>query len=267
MYPELFRIGPLAISSYGLLLASAFVAGIYITLRLGRQRGIDEDALTNLAFLAMVSAIIGSRLLYVLTHLAEFRGRWRYTFLPVQPDGTIGLSGLIFLGGVIGALISGLIYAAYKKLPVWPTADSFAPAVAFGLFLGRMGCFLNGCCFGKACELPWGVKFPGGSPAGVIMGTVPLHPTQLYAAAYALLIFLFLLWLNRKKVFPGALSAAFLIGYGLSRFTVDFFRYYESEMQVGFLYLNQVISLVMIAGGAAVLVWRSTLSQKAAQAE
>lgn len=267
MYPELFRIGPVAISSYGLLLASAFVAGIYISLRLARQRGLDEDAMINLAFLAMVSAIIGSRLLYVVTHLAEFRGRWRYTFLPVQPDGTIGLSGLIFLGGVIAAVITGVIYAAYKKLPVWPTADSIAPAVAFGLFLGRIGCFLNGCCFGKACDLPWAVSFPGGSPAGVIMGQIPLHPTQLYAATYALLIFLFLLWLNRRKAFPGALSAAFLIGYGLSRFTVDFFRYYENQMQVGFLYLNQVISLVMIAGGVAILVWRPGFSQKAAEAE
>ena len=249
MYPELFRIGPIAISSYGVMLAAAFIIGVMITTRLARQRGIDEDAIINLTFLVMISAIIGSRLLYVLMHLQEFRGRWIYTFLPLQPDGTIGLSGLIFLGGLIAAVITGVWYVRRKKLPLWKTADSLAPAVAFGLFLGRIGCFLNGCCFGKACALPWGVKFPGQSPAGAIMGDVHLHPTQLYSSSYALLIFALLMWLNARKSFDGALTAAFLILYGISRFTVDFFRFYESQMQIGFLDLNQIISLLMIAGG------------------
>ena len=179
MYPELIRIGPVVVSSYGLMLAIAFIAGMTLTTRMARQRGIDEDNIINLAFLIMVSAIVGSRLLYVLTHLEEFRGRWLYTFLPVQPDGSIGLSGLIFLGGLIGAIITGVAYAIYKKLPVWPTADSIAPAVALGLVFGRLGCFLNGCCFGKACAMPWAVIFPAHSPAGAILPGAHIHPTQL----------------------------------------------------------------------------------------
>ncbi|MCB0285076.1 MAG: prolipoprotein diacylglyceryl transferase [Calditrichia bacterium] len=265
MYPELFRIGPVVVSSYGLMLATAFMVGMYLTTRLVRQRNMDEDAVVNLAFGIIISAIVGSRLLYVLTHLSEFEGRWQYTFLPIQPDGSIGLSGLIFLGGFIGAVITGYIYVRMKKLPVWKTADSVAPSLALGLAFGRIGCFLNGCCFGRACDLPWGVQFPVGSPATAFMGDVHLHPTQLYSSAYALLIFALLIWMNHKKMADGIMAGTFLVLYGLSRFTVDFFRYYESQMQVGPLYMNQVISIILILGGL-LIIWQSRQKESAKSA-
>ncbi|RMF54431.1 MAG: hypothetical protein D6748_16415, partial [Calditrichaeota bacterium] len=99
MYPELLRLGPLVISSYGILLAIAFISGIAITNSLAKKRDISPEHVVNLALIIIISSIVGSRLLYVLFHLEEFRGRWIYTFVPLQRDGTIGLSGLVLLGG------------------------------------------------------------------------------------------------------------------------------------------------------------------------
>lgn len=237
------------------MLALAFIVGIFLAIKKAEKKGIDGNTIVNLAFIVMISAIVGSRLFYVLFHLNEFKGRWIYTFLPVQPDGTIGLGGLIFLGGFVLALLSGAIYVHMKKLSFWKMADSVAPSLALGLFFGRIGCFLNGCCYGKACDLPWGVTFPPQSPAGFQMGNVAIHPTQLYSSAYGLIIFIILMLLDKKERFDGFLFIVFLILYGVSRFTVDFFRFYESQMFVidgiGF---NQVLSLLLVVAGIAVLI-------------
>ncbi len=258
MHPELFRIGPLVINSYGIMLALAFIVGLFITIRLGKKRGIQPDSIVDLAVVIMISAIIGARLLYVLFHLDEFRGRWIYTFLPVQPDGTIGLGGLILLGGVIAAFLAGGWFVWKKGLPFWKVADSVAPALAFGIFLGRIGCFLNGCCFGKACSLPWGVTFPENSPAGYVFHGVRIHPTQLYSSLYGLLIFFILIFLERKHRFDGFLFGMFLILYGIARFTVDFYRYYESQMFIfAGMDFNQVVSIIMFLTGIGILYYRS----------
>ncbi len=263
MHPELFRFGPVVVGSYGVMLAIAFMAGIYITMRLAERREIDRDKVLNLCFIILIAAIIGSRLLYVVTHLDEFQGRWLYTFLPVQPDGSIGLSGLIFLGGFIAALLAALVYVKKQNIPAFKMADSAAPALAFGLFVGRIGCFLNGCCFGKICDTALGVKFPAGSAAGFVMGDVYLHPTQLYSSTYGLIIFVILMLINYKKVADGLIAAVFLVLYGIARFTVDFFRYYEEEMIVaGGLDWNQIISLIMVIGGVILFFDRSRRAGK-----
>lgn len=254
MYPELFRIGPVTINSYGLMLALAFIVGIYLAIKKAEKRRIDSNTIVNLAFIVMISAIVGSRLFYVLFHLDEFRGRWIYTFLPIQADGTIGLGGLIFLGGFLGALLSGAIYIQAKKLSFRKVVDSVAPSLALGLFFGRIGCFFNGCCFGKACDLPWAVTFPPNSPAGYQMMDASIHPTQLYSSFYGLLIFVILMMLDRKEKFDGFLFGVFLILYGISRFTVDFFRFYENQMflidGIGF---NQIVSFLLVIAGFLLL--------------
>ena len=257
MHPELFRIGPLAIHSYGIMLALSFLIGIYLAVRKGKNRGIKEDEIVNIAFIIIVASIVGSRLFYVLFHLEEFTGRWINAFWPVQEDGTIGLGGLILLGGFILAFVSASLYMMVKKLNFWKVADSVAPSIAFGVFLTRIGCYLNGCCFGKACELPWGVNFPPNSPAGAVMGDAHLHPTQLYSSLYGLLIFLILTWLDRKNYFNGVLIGTFMILDGFSRFTVDFFRYYENQMfLVGGLQFNQIVSLLMFLSGIAMILYQ-----------
>jgi phosphatidylglycerol:prolipoprotein diacylglycerol transferase len=250
MHPELFRIGPFAIHSYGVMLALSFILGIYLAVRQGEKRGIKGDEIVNLGFIIILSSIIGARLFYVLFHLNEFQNRWIYAFWPVQEDGTIGLGGLILLGGFLLAFTASAVYMYIKKLNFWKFADSIAPSIALGVFLTRIGCYLNGCCFGRECDLAWGVVFPVHSPAGAVMGDVTIHPTQLYSSMYGLVILTILLWLDSKYYFEGITVSLLLILYGISRFSVDFFRYYESQMfVVGNLQFNQVVSLVMLISG------------------
>ncbi|MFZ0390427.1 MAG: prolipoprotein diacylglyceryl transferase [Calditrichia bacterium] len=254
MYPELFRIGPFSVQSYGVMLALSFVLGILIAVRMGRQRGINSDKIINLGYIIIISSIIGARLFYVLFHLPEFRGRWLYTFWPVQENGLVGLGGLILLGGFITAFISSTLYIRFTNMKFLKVADCIAPAIALGVFLTRIGCFLNGCCFGRSCDLAWGIHFPPDSPAGAVMGDASLHPTQLYSSLYGIIIFVTLLFLNRKRRPDGFLIGLFLVLYGISRFTVDFFRHYEGQMYIaGGLEFNQLVSLFMVAGGFFIL--------------
>jgi phosphatidylglycerol:prolipoprotein diacylglycerol transferase len=265
MHPELFKIGPFAIHSYGVMLALSFILGIYVAVRKGEKRGIKGDEIVNLGFIIIIASIVGARLFYVLFHTEEFSGRWLYAFWPVQEDGTVGLGGLILLGGFILAVAAAAVYIYVKKLNFWKLADSIAPAIALGVFLTRIGCFLNGCCFGKACSYPWGVSFPPHSPAGATMGSIHIHPTQLYSSFYGLVIFGILMFLDRKPVFDGALLGVFLILYGLSRFTVDFFRFYENQMfLIDGLQFNQIISLLMLFSGILLIGYRWKLHQSSA---
>lgn len=257
MHPELFRIGPFSVHSYGVMLALSFIFGILIAVRNGERRGIKGEDIVNLSFIIIISSIVGARLFYVLFHLNEFKGRWLYTFWPVQEDGTLGLGGLILLGGFILSFISVAVFIIYKKLNFWKIADSIAPALGLGIFFTRIGCFLNGCCFGKACQVPWGMEFPPDSPAGAVMGNVHIHPTQLYSSLYGLVIFLILMWFERHRKFDGWNIGLFLILYGIARFVVDFYRYYENQMFVfAGLEFNQVVSLLMLISGIIIIFYQ-----------
>ncbi len=263
MYPELLRFGNVVISSYGVLLLVAFWSGLYIFLKMGQSRQIDTSHLFNLSLYIMIAAIAGARLFYVLMHREEFADNWLGAVLPIQKDGTFGIGGLIFLGGLIAAVLVGIWYVRRYRLPLWKTADSAAPAVAVGIIFGRIGCFLNGCCFGNVCYQPWGIHYPEHSYANAIIGAQPLHPTQLYDAGLAALNFIILLWLNRKQLPEGILAAVFLMIYGMSRIAVDAFRYYESAMIVGGWTVNQWISFVLFVCGAIIFVKKSLLKGKA----
>jgi phosphatidylglycerol:prolipoprotein diacylglycerol transferase len=263
MYPELFRYGNLVISSYGVLLVAAFWSGLYVFLKMGHSRRIDTSHLFNLSLYVMIAAIAGARLFYVIMHWDEFADNWLGAVIPIQKDGTFGLGGLIFLGGLIAAVLIGIWYVRRYRLPLWKTADSAAPAVAVGIIFGRIGCFLNGCCFGKVCNQPWGIYYPDDSYANAIIGAQPLHPTQLYDAALAAINLTVLLLLNRKNLPDGMLAAIFLMIYGISRITVDVFRYYESAMMVGGWTVNQWISFVLFVCGAIIVVKKALLLRKA----
>jgi phosphatidylglycerol:prolipoprotein diacylglycerol transferase len=257
MHPELFHIGPFAVHSYGVMLALSFILGIYLAVNRGEKRGIKGDHLVNLGFIIIIASVVGARIFYVLFHLDEFEDRLLYSFWPVQEDGTVGLGGLILLGGFSLALLSSALYLYYKKLDFWKMADSVAPSIALGVFLTRIGCFLNGCCFGKACSLPWGVKFPFHSPAGAVMGDIHIHPTQMYSSLYGLIILGILFVMDRKRYFDGFIFAAFLILFGVSRFTVDFFRYYEGQMFIiDGLQVNQIISIILFLIGLSMILYK-----------
>jgi phosphatidylglycerol:prolipoprotein diacylglycerol transferase len=265
MHPVLFKLGPLAIHAYGLMLALSFVLGILLAARRARKVGIDPNRIMDLGVLVAISAIVGARLFYVVFHLDEFRGHWTDTFNPFQSSGQVGIGGLTLLGGVILALLTSYVYLHTKKLPFLRVADMVVPSLGLGIFLTRIGCFLNGCCFGQPTHLPWAVTFPYGCPAHYQFGSVPLHPTQLYSSLGGLIIFVALLALDRHRRFDGYLFYFFLLFYGIGRFLVDFVRYYEPSMvlvRLGSVALstNQGISVLMLLGGIAGLVvgWRKS---------
>ncbi len=259
MHPVLFKLGPLEIHAYGLMLAISFVLGILLAARRAKNAGIDPNRITDLGVLVAVSAIVGARLFYVVRHMDEFRGHWTDTFNPFQSTGQVGIGGLTLLGGVILAIITSYVYLRAKGLPFLRVADMVAPSLGLGIFLTRIGCFLNGCCYGVPTHLPWGISFPQGCAAHYQYGSVPLHPSQLYSSLGGLAIFLALLALERRRAFDGYLFYVFLIFYGMGRFLVDFVRYYEPSMVlVRFgavpISYNQGISFLMLLVGLAGLI-------------
>ena len=261
MHPVLFRIGALEIRSYGLLLALSFLIGIYFSIYRAKKRGVDPNHIMDLSVILIISAIVGSRLLYVLFHLDEFRGHWTDTFNPFQSNGQIGIAGLTVLGGVILSFLSAYMFLRLRKLSFYQIADVMIPAVGFGIFLTRIGCFLNGCCYGLPCDVGshLGLTFPIESAAGSHFPGVPLIPAQLYSSFYGLIIFGALLFAERWKKFDGFLLALFFILYGIARYVIDIYRYYEDSMVIWAfgdrgLSLNQGISLVFVVIGIILLI-------------
>lgn len=258
--------GGFAITGYGFMLALSFMIGIYLATRRAKKAGINPNQIVDLTIWIIIAAIVGSRFLYVIYHLDEFKGRWLDMINPIQSTGEFGIAGLTMLGGVVLAIVVGLFYLRYKKMPVLGTCDIVIPSLALGIFITRIGCFLNGCCFGKETTLPWGVTFtnPHCAVAYELLNK-PIHPTQLYSSFYGLVIFVALLLVEKHKKFDGFLFFLFLILYGLSRFLVDFVRYYDNYFGEFFgvnITINQVISLAMIVVGTTFLVINNSKLKK-----
>lgn len=218
MLPILLKFGALEIRSYGFFVALGFLAGILITLIYAGREKISRQAILDLAIYTIISSIAGARLFYVI-------GQW--DFYRANPLEIIMVQngGLVFLGGLLLALATVYFYARAKKVPLLNLLDAITPGTTLGYAIGRIGCFLNGCCFGLPTKLPWGVIFPKGSLAEAYCPDLPLHPTQLYSSLAMLLAFLALVWLYRKKKFDGQIIFLGLIFYSVYRFLVEFFRY------------------------------------------
>lgn len=247
MHPILFRIGGFTLYSYGLMLLLAFLVGIYMTERRAAKIGIDPKKVSDLGLWILIGAVVGSRLLYVALHWGEFSSDpieiiafWRG-----------GLAGLMLFGGFLGGFLAGLLYVKKQKLPLLKMMDLVAPALAFGLFLVRIGCFLNGCCFGKPFSL--GIVFPSYCAAGYTFPGIRIHPTQLYTSLAGLIIFFILLKIEKRKPRLGALFGAYLILHAGFRFGIDFIRYYENAAN---LWTNQIIALALVAVGIMLVLRR-----------
>lgn len=267
MHPNLFKIGSVEIHSYGLMLAISFLLGIFLAMHRAKRRSIDPNNIMDLAVVIVISAILGARFLYVVFHLEEFRGHWLDTINPFQSGGQVGIAGLTMLGGFLAALLFSIIYLKWKKLPLLKIADVIAPALGIGIFFTRIGCFLNGCCYGTPTTARFGMIFSSESAAGYHFNNIPIHPTQLYSSFYGLVIFLTLLIIERWQKFDGFLLYCFLVLYGISRFIVDFYRYYEDSMIILSLgnvpiSLNQGISVLMILSGVALISYNLTKIRK-----
>lgn len=262
MHPILFHLGPLPIRSYGLMVAIAFAAGIWLARRRAPGRDVHPDAIIDLAFFVIVASIIGARLTYVVIHWQHYVGD------PLRAL-KIWDGGLALYGGMILGVVAGLVFFRKRGVDPWVGADITAPALALGIGLGRIGCFLNGCCFGQHCDAPWAVTFPPGSGAGTWFPGVPLHPTQLYESGAAFAVMIILLLLDRKRRFPGFLLWTFMLLLSVYRFLVDPLRYYESTSMVvegdAFsLTSNQFIGILLAALSVVFLI---VLSRRSARRE
>jgi len=220
VHPELFQLGPLHLRSYGLFMAVAFIVGTFLGLREARRLGLDEDKVVNVILVTLIASVFGARLLYVLEHLPEFRREWTSALALWQ-------GGLTLYGGVVAGTFAGLVSARRMGLPVWILADALTPSLALGTMFGRVGCFLNGCCYGQPTSLPWGVVFPHDSFAALEFGDQPVHPSQLYNAAAGLLLFAVFQSLRRRFKVPGVMFWSFIIAFALIRIPLDLTRAYE----------------------------------------
>jgi phosphatidylglycerol:prolipoprotein diacylglycerol transferase len=219
MYPELFRIVNFPVNTYGVFLAIAFLCAILITAKLAARDGLPRERVYDLCLWMLLAGLVGSKIMMLFTE-PEYRAD------PLQLISLDFLrSGGVFYGGLLGAVGAGYLLMKRYKLPWWQTADACAPGIAIGNFFGRQGCFAAGCCWGKPTTLPWGVKFSelGHEITGVPIDT-HLHPTQLYESFAMLLVFLFLLWLHKRRSFSGQVVLAYALLYSVIRFSIEFVR-------------------------------------------
>ena len=279
--PEAFQ----EIYSYGLMLVLGFFAGYLLVLRLAKRCRQNPDDLTNIAVLALLGGVVGARALYVIHFWrAQYADESFWKILNVR-DG-----GLEFYGGVILAILAMLGYLGLRRLPVRLYLDLLAPALMLGLAFGRMGCFLNGCCYGERSNLPWAVSFPYDSyayldhlrkgeltlPAGLSDGVVgniaakeltaeqraiaakhrslPVHPAQIYGLITALVLCVLMYWYFWRRKHEGQVFLLAIILYGIVRFGLETVRTEPAVWDTG-LSISQIVSIITVAGGSICWLW------------
>jgi phosphatidylglycerol---prolipoprotein diacylglyceryl transferase len=247
MFPKLITVGSFFIPTYGVLVALGFLAGLAIALRLARRVALPPEKMTNLAVYCAIAGIAGAKLFMFLFDLGD------YLRDPAQIFSleTLQAAG-VFHGGFIAALIVAVLYMRRQKLPVLITMDAFAPGVAIGQAIGRLGCFAAGCCWGRECSLPWAVRFRSNFAAPVPLDKT-LHPVQLYESAADLIIFAILYRQFGRAHRPGQVIGLYLVLYSTARFIIEFYREHEQAL-VGPFSLTQWIALALLALGIALLV-------------
>jgi phosphatidylglycerol:prolipoprotein diacylglycerol transferase len=241
MHPVLFRLGSLEIHTYGVLVAAGFLAGITTAAwRAKKSEGIEPERINDLGVVLIVAGMLGGKIFHILFFWDDFIAGWRAAGLASLRE------GFVFYGGFICASLATVVYTRLKKLPLAKVFDAFAPSAALGHAFGRLGCFFEGCCYGKACALPWAVKFPRTFTA--------VHPTQLYEVAGNLAIFAALSAFYRHKRFDGQILLLYIASYGALRFVVEFFRGDYDVHYFGVFTIGHVIAAVMLV--AALVGWK-----------
>lgn len=229
MHPILFELGPFAIRSYGVCVALAFVIGFYLLETEAKRSAFYPGKILDMGLWVLVAGILGARLLHVLVNLNYYCANplemllfWR--------------GGLAIYGGLISGILAGIVFVRKNAMPFFLTGDFFAPYLALGQAIGRIGCFLNGCCFGK----------------------VGLHyPAQLCAVFLLLIIFIILKLMRNLKAAPGFIFGFYLILYSGQRFFVDFLR--DDLMRYAFNFtISQFISVFIFLGGILIIRWRKS---------
>jgi phosphatidylglycerol---prolipoprotein diacylglyceryl transferase len=242
MHPILFEAGGFTVYTYGVLLAAAYLLGLQFALVRARARGLDAQRVMDLGIWIIISALAGAKLLLLVVDFRQYAS---------DPRGLLDLvrSGGVFYGGLIAAVTVALIYLRRHGLPLWTTTDVFAPGIALGHVVGRMGCLLAGCCFGKPASVPWAITFhdPAAFQNAGTPLDIPLHPTQLYEAGAEALILVLLLAFERKgRPFPGRTFWSYMLLYGVSRFVIEFYRGDPRGTVFEALSTSQFVSVILV---------------------
>ena len=253
MYPKLIDLGPLPIHTYGFLLATAILVALSLMARLAESDGLSRKRAWDLGFIIILSSILGAKFLLVLTSLDYYLA---------QPSRLFSLeflqAGGVYYGGLIGAVVGGALYVrTVPEFGFWRIADATAPAIPLGQAIGRLGCFAAGCDYGSPSDLPWAVTFTN-EYARQVVGVplnVSLHPYQLYESVGAGILSVILYLLFKRRRFYGQIFCLYLIGYGVLRFLLEFFR---GDADRGFVFeglfsTSQFISLLIVP--AAILCY------------
>lgn len=246
MFPKIFTIGSFYLPTYGVLVALGFLAGLSITVKLARKSGLDAEKVTNLAVYVALGGLIGAKLLMIAFDWPDIQV---FSLATLQAAG-------VFQGGLILALLTAFFYIRHNKLPALAVSDAFAPGIAIGHAIGRLGCFAAGCCWGKECHLPWAVTFKNPEASGLtgVPLNVPLHPAQLYESVTEALLFAFLYWRYGKPHSPGQIIGLYLLISSIIRFLIEFERFHEQALPFGLpLSITQWIAIGLAIAGAIIL--------------
>lgn len=239
------EIGPLTLHWYGILVAVGFILGLWTASRRGLLAGLDPEKVLDAGPYLILGAVIGARTLFVISY-------WEESFAdkPWQEIFMVHRGGLVFYGGLIGASLAFAAYSHRRKIPTWTLADALAPSVALGHAFGRMGCLMNGCCYGKPSDLPWAIRFPESHESHPHL----VHPTQIYETLLNLALYAGLAALFRKRRFDGQVFAAYLIAYSILRTFTGLFRgdYSQDQYFLG-LTPGQYTSMGIFVAGS--LIW------------
>ena len=244
MHPVLIDLGPVKVYAWGFMMAVAVLAAVWGIGRRFKQEGYDPDHALDLAIILVLSGLLGSRLAYIaMFEWQEFLARPAIFFS--MSNG--GFQGLVWYGGFTAGLLAFIIYIRVKRYPFWQMADIIAPYLALAYAIVRIGCFLNGCCYGVIADGACTVVFPA-------VDDFHRYPTQLFSSALNLLLFGFLYWYYPRRRFDGQIFAGYLTGYAVYRFLIEFFR--ENWVFYGPLSIAQVYSLLILAAGIILYLWR-----------
>jgi phosphatidylglycerol:prolipoprotein diacylglycerol transferase len=236
MYPEICKIGPFTIYSYGLALVVAFMVSSALAVMQAKRQNFNPEAIFNFAFIVFISGIIGARIFYIIENLGFYLKR------PLEII-MLQRGGLSWFGGLLFGLSCAILYLKKNKLPVYKTLDLVAPFVALGQAIGRIGCLLNGCCFGK--ESRFGIYFP--------VHKAFLIPTQAYASLILLVSFIFLRFMQERPHKDGQIIFSYLLFYSLKRFFIEFWRADNPAVLFG-MTLFQIISIVIFCTSVSGLI-------------
>src|SRR6202167_3915233 len=264
MHPILFHIGGINIYSYGVLVATGVLAGLWWARQDAPRAGLDPDKIWNMGSYTVLVALLLAKVWVILSD-------WDYYV--ANPRDIFSLntfqSGGTFYGGIVGAILMIVLYSYFQKMPLLPVMDTIVAGVPLGHGIGRLGCFAAGCCYGKPTSVAWGVVFTNPAAeqlAGTPLG-VHLHPTQLYEAAAEFLNFLILVWIGKRQRFTGQIIATYFLLYGLERGTIEFLRGATSSTMMFHapVSLMQIVSIRLIVTGA-LLWWRAERGKSASLA-